>query len=135
MLASNLNTQIRLFESLPRQIQTAMVAYANAADLSPAAVIEAALSFFLELSVQPIHEPPSSIEAGSILAELPVAFQTAIAQYAIANKMPAEFVLELAIAHFLDPDSVTFEDCQVGVQRERLELLKLHHGVQQAPAA
>ena len=135
MLASNLNTQIRLFESLPRQIQSVIVAYANAANLSPAAVVEVALSFFLELSAKPIHEPQSSIEEGSILAELPVAMQTAVTQYAVANEMPPEFVLELAIAHFLDPDSVTFEDCQVGVQHERIELLKLHYGAQQASVA
>jgi hypothetical protein len=49
--------------------------------------------------------------------------------------MPAEFVVELAIAHFLNPDSVTFDDCQVGVRRDRVELLKLHHEARQAAAA
>lgn len=128
MVASHLNTQIRLFESLPQRIQSALVAYANAAKLSPAAVVEAALALFLELERNSDQEPPSAIEESSILAELPIATQTAIAHYATANEMPPEFVLELAIAHFLDPDAVTFDDCQVGVQREQIELLKRYAG-------
>jgi hypothetical protein len=124
MVASNLNTQIRLFESLPQRIQSAIVAYANAAQLSPAAVVEAALALFLELDNSSTQGAQSAVTEGSILTELPGSMQTAIVHYAQANEMPPEFVLELAIAHFLDPDSVTFDDCQVGVQREQIERLK-----------
>jgi hypothetical protein len=119
MVASNLNTQIRLFESLPHRIQSAI-----AAQLSPAAVVEAALALFLELDNSSTQGAQSAVTEGSILAELPGSMQAAITHYAQANEMPPEFVLELAIAHFLDPDSVTFADCQVGVQREQIELLK-----------
>jgi len=56
----------------------------------------------------------------------------AIAHYATAHAMPPEFVIELAIAHFLDPDSVTFDDCQVGLVRDRLNLLLSQHPI---PAA
>lgn len=135
MLTSNLNTQIRIFESLPRQIQSAIVAYANAAKLSPADVIEFALTHFLGLDTKKISELQNPVYEDSILAELPTAIQSEIAQYAVASEMPPEFVVELAIAHFLDPDSVTFDDCQVGVQRERVELLKIYRDAQQAKAA
>jgi hypothetical protein len=135
MLTANLNTQIRLFESFPRQVQVAIVAYANAAKLPPATVIEFVLTHFLELDPRTIGELQSTIEEDSILAELPAFLQVGIAQYAIENEMPPEFVVELAIAHFLDSDSVTFDDCQVGVQRDRVELLKLHRGTEQVRAA
>ncbi|MGG6295036.1 hypothetical protein ACQ4M4_11470 [Leptolyngbya sp. AN02str] len=49
--------------------------------------------------------------------------------------MPPEFVVELAIAHFLDPDSVTFDDCQVGLQGDRVELLCHQKQFQQQVAA
>lgn len=124
MVASNLNTQIRLFESLPHRIQSAIVAYANAAQLSPAVVVEAALTLFLELDNSFKQGTQSAVTEGSILTELPGSMQAAIVHYAETNEMPPEFVLELAIAHFLDPDAVTFDDCQVGVQREQVELLK-----------
>lgn len=134
MVASNLNTQIRLFESLPHRIQSALVAYANAAQLSPAAVVEAALALFLELDDRSRQGMQSAFIEGSILAELPGSMQAAIAHYAQANEMPPEFVLELAIVHSLDPDAVTFDDCQVGVQREQVALLKQHYAAQTAPA-
>lgn len=134
MLASNLNTQIRLFDSLPRKVQSAIVAYANAAQLPPASVIEFALSFFLELDGRTTSEQQSSVEEGSVLAELPPYIQAAIVQYAVENEMPPDFVVELAITHFFDPDSVTFDDCQIEVQRDRVELLKRHQNVQQSAA-
>ncbi len=135
MTTSDLNTQIRIFDSLPRRVQSAVVAYANAAKLPPAAVIEFMLTHFLELEARLPDEQRSSVEDSSMLSELPFFIQTAIAQYADENEMPPEFVVELAIAHFLDPDAVTFDDCQVGVQREQVELLKLRHHTQQATAA
>lgn len=33
-------------------------------------------------------------------------------------------MIELAIAHFLDPDSVTFDDYRIRVQRNLVEQLK-----------
>ena len=135
MFSSTLNTQLQIFNALPQGVQSAIVGYANAADLSPAAVIEFAMIQFLDLNFQTFSREPDASEDNSFLAGLPSSMRTAVEQYAIENEMPAEFVVELAIAHFLDPDSVTFDDCQVGVQRDRVELLRLHHEARQATAA
>lgn len=135
MFSSTLNTQLQIFNSLPQGVQSAIVGYANAADLSPAAVIEFAIIQFLDLNFQTLSREHDAAEDSSILTDLPSSIQAAIEQYAIENEMPAEFVVELAIAHFLDPDSVTFDDCQVGVRRDRVELLKLHHKARQTTAA
>lgn len=126
MLAQNLATQLRLFDSLPRRIQSAVVGYANAAQLSPATVIEFALTRFLDFKSQQADAAESCAEDDTLLSELPPALQIAIGQYATENEMPPDFVVELAIAHFLDPDSMTFDDCQVGVQRDQVERLKHH---------
>ena len=135
MFSSTLNTQLQIFNALPQGVQSAIVGYANAADLSPAAVIEFAMIQFLDLNFQTLSREQDASEDSSFLAGLPASIRTAVEQYAIKNEMPAEFVVELAIAHFLDPDSVTFNDCQVGVQRDRVELLRLHHNARQATAA
>jgi hypothetical protein len=60
--------------------------------------------------------------------------QIRIQQYAQFYEVPPEFVLELAISHFLDPDSVTFDDCQVNIHREQAEWLQ-HKWSVQADAA
>jgi len=135
MYTADLNPKIRLFESLPRHIQSAVVSYANAANLSPSAVIEFTLIHFLDLTAKRVDDSVSFNvveDETSFLCELPAFLQTAIAHYATTHAMPPEFVVELAIAHFLDPDSVTFDDCQVGLVRDRLDLLLSH---QQVPAA
>ncbi|MDA0209020.1 MULTISPECIES: hypothetical protein [Desertifilum] len=124
MFLPSVDTQLRLFNSLPQQVQSAIVGYANAAKVPPSAAIEFAIAQFLELDSNLFREQPSALEDNGILSELPRSVQTAIEQYAIQNKMPPEFVIELAIAHFLDPDSVTFTDCQISIQREQVERLK-----------
>jgi predicted transcriptional regulator len=129
------NTQIRLFDSLPRSVQSAIVGYANAAMLPPSAVVEFAIAHFLELSPESSSERVAVVEEGSILSELPSYIQVGIEQYAMESDMPPEFVVELAIAHFLDPDSVTFDDCQMSIQRDRVEQLKLDWSARQAIAA
>jgi hypothetical protein len=135
MFSSTLNTQLQIFSSFPQGVQFAIVGYANAANLSPAAVIEFAMIQFLDLNFQTLSRESDASEDSSFLAGLPSSMQTAVEQYAMKNEMPAEFVVELAIAHFLDPDSVTFDDCQVGVQRDRVELLRLYRAARQATAA
>lgn len=135
MFSSTPNTQLQIFNSQPQGVQSAIVGYANATDLSPAAVIEFAIVQFLDLNLQTLNREHDAAEANSILSDLPSSIRAAIEQYATENEMPAEFVVELAIAHFLDPDSVTFDDCQVGVQRDRVALLKLHHEARQTTAA
>jgi len=126
MLAQNLATQLRLFDSLPRRIQLAIVGYANATQLSPATVIKYALTHFLDFKSQATDAAVSCAEDDSLLSELPPALQIATGQYATENEMPPDFVVELAIAHFLDPDSMTFDDCQISVQRDQVERLKQH---------
>lgn len=45
-------------------------------------------------------------------------------QYAEKTKIPPELVIELAIAYFLDPDSMTFDDYQVRVEKSSIIWLK-----------
>lgn len=133
MSLADIDTQVRLFESLPRRIQSALIGYANAAKLPPFAVVEFTLIYFLDLYAIANHQQAESdtlTDGDSILAALPSYIREAIADYSERNKMPNEFVVELAIAHFLDPDSVTFDDCQVGLQRERIDQLVSHYGAQ-----
>lgn len=130
MQTPNLGNQTRIFTSLPNVVQEAIVAYADEAKLLPQAVIEFAIANFLELDSIPMDKLPRHAEDGSNLADLPASLRTEIQQYATETEMPPEFVVELAIAHFLDPDSVTFDDCEIRVQRERGELLKLHRDTQ-----
>jgi hypothetical protein len=61
-----------------------------------------------------------------LLSELPQRLQNQARQYAQAAEMPPDFVIELVIAHFLDPDSVTFDDCRIKVQQGSIEWLKQH---------
>lgn len=135
MQTPNSGNQTDIFTSLPDVVQEAIVAYADEAKLRPVAVIEFAIANFLELDSIPIDDLPGHAEDGSFLADLPASLRTKLQQYATETEMPPEFVVELALAHFLDPDSVTFDDCEVRVQRERVELLKQNRDTQQATAA
>jgi hypothetical protein len=125
MPISNPNTKSRIFDSLPKKIQSAIVTYRELAELSPDMIITFAIANFLELDSIPLPNRHSNTENSSIINDLPTSLQTEIEKYAAEDNMPPEFVVELAIAHFLDPDSITFDDCQTGVQQERLEVLKL----------
>ncbi|NER24362.1 MAG: hypothetical protein F6J86_40920 [Symploca sp. SIO1B1] len=73
----------------------------------------------------PWHDRHNQNASGSILDELPAALRIEIENYAAEDELPPEFVVELAIAHFLDPDSMTFDDCQTGLQQDQLALLRL----------
>ncbi len=64
----------------------------------------------------------------NILDYLPERIKHAIEQYSKQTQLPPELVIELAIAHFLDVDSVTFDDCRIdspGVLREQNKILKI----------
>lgn len=98
--------------------------YANETALTPSAVIEGAVKHFLDLDTSLTRGPGSTAEKMSLLSELPPALQNQAKQYAEKAEMPAEFVIELAISHFLDPDSVTFDDCQVKVEQSSMAWLK-----------
>jgi predicted transcriptional regulator len=114
----------RILNSLPREIKTAISTYASEANLTPQAVIEYAISHFLKLDTTLTDD--GQFEAGDtgLVAELPHQLQNQARQYAMAAEMPTEFVIELALSHFLDPDSVTFDDCRLKVQQGAIEWLK-----------
>lgn len=61
--------------------------------------------------------------------------QKGIEQYATEYEFPPEFVVEMAVTFLLDPDASSFEDCQVGVQREQVHLLQQYRENYQAKAA
>jgi hypothetical protein len=64
----------------------------------------------------------------NILDYLPERIRQAIEEYSKENQLPPELVIELAIAHFLDVDSVTFNDCTIdspGALREENKILKI----------
>ncbi len=134
MSISNPDTQSRIFNFLPEQVQLAIVAYANEVGLPIDAIITFAITHFLELESISLDNKHRT-EGSSILDDLPVSLQSEIKNYAAEDEMPPEFVVELAIAHFLDPDSVTFDDCIIGLQRDRVELLRQQKRDRQATAA
>jgi stage III sporulation protein SpoIIIAA len=64
----------------------------------------------------------------NILDYLPERIRQAMEEYSQETQLSPELVIELAIAHFLDVDSVTFEDCQIdslGQLREQNKILKI----------
>ncbi|MBD2180151.1 hypothetical protein H6S82_05660 [Planktothrix sp. FACHB-1355] len=64
----------------------------------------------------------------SIVNHLPTNIREALEAYAADTGMPVEFIIEMAIASFLDVDSTTFADCRTdspGRLRERIEMLEI----------
>lgn len=117
-------TDERILDSLPEEIRVAIETYANESELSANAVIEGALKHFLSLDTSLSGEVTNSAEDTSLLSSLPPVIQSQAIAYAEQTEIPAELVIELAIAHFLDPDSVTFDDCQVKVEQTSIAWLK-----------
>jgi hypothetical protein len=62
--------------------------------------------------MQVITEHLSPVAANTFLEVLPEKIRAALLTYATEIEYPVEAVLEMAIAGFLDPDSVSFVDCQ-----------------------
>jgi hypothetical protein len=63
-----------------------------------------------------------------ILSHLPDNIREALEAYAQETDLPIEFVIEMAIAAFLDIDAVTFQDCRTespGRLREQIETLQI----------
>ena len=62
----------------------------------------------------------STTAAHAFLAALPEKIQRALITYAEEIDYPVEAVLEIAIAGFLDPDSISFVDCKPmsGMERD-----------------
>ena len=124
-----------ILQSLPNDIHTAILTYASESELSPTAVIEGAIKHFLELDTSLSNEPSQVAEGTSLLAALADVLQSKALEYAEKLEIPGELVIELAIAHFLDPDSVTFDDCQVKVEQSSIAWLKQYAKNEPATAA
>jgi len=114
----------RILDSLPDDIRAAILTYAHESELTANAVIEGALKHFLALDTSLGNEATMTAEDTSLLAVLPPILQSQAIQYAEKTEIPSELVIELAIAHFLDPDSVTFDDCEVKVEKTSIAWLK-----------
>jgi hypothetical protein len=61
----------------------------------------------------------SQAAAHAFLDALPEKIKGALITYAEEIDYPVEAVLEIAIAGFLDPDSISFADCQPMTGKER----------------
>ncbi len=125
----------RILQSLPDDIRVAILTYASESALWPEAVIECALKHFLEIDATLSNESVSVAEDRSLLAALPSVLQSQAMEYAEKTAIPSELVIELAIAHFLDPDSMTFDDCQVKVEQTSIAWLKQYADNESATAA
>ena len=117
-------TDERILQFLPDDIRVATLTYAHESGLTASAVIEGALKRFLALDTSLSSESTSAAEDTSLVATLPTVIQSQAIQYADKAEIPSELVIELAIAHFLDLDSVTFNDCQVKVEQTSIAWLK-----------
>ena len=117
-------TDERILNSLPNDIRMAIETYANETGLSANAVIEGAINHFLSLDTSLSNSDARTAEKTSLLSSLPPVLQSQAIAYAERTELPAELVIELAIAHFLDPDSVTFDDCQVKVEQTSIAWLR-----------
>ncbi|MEO1622484.1 MAG: hypothetical protein AAFU53_15805 [Cyanobacteria bacterium J06632_3] len=117
-------TDDRILDSFPDDIRAAILTYAHESELTANAVIEGALKHFLELDTSLGNEATITAEDASLLGVLPPILQSQAIQYAEKTEIPSELVIELAIAHFLDPDSVTFDDCEVKVEKTSIAWLK-----------
>lgn len=139
MQTTNATNQVTLLGYLPERIQSALQAYGVETNLAPESVVKLAIRYFLEsasISVSLDDKDPVDVSPNqNILAQLPHSIQQGIEQYATKYEFPPEFVVELAITFLLDPDASSFEDCQVGVQREQVYLLRQYRNDHQAEAA
>jgi predicted transcriptional regulator len=117
-----------ILELLPPSIRSVIETYEQMTDSSPETVVEIAIAEFLEIDwlshLTHRVDAPNRQAAYQIWDLIPLNLKAAIDEYANEIEMPSEFVVELAIAHFLDPDSMTYEDCQVGIGRAQVERLK-----------
>lgn len=135
MTLDDSRTEELILQSFPDDIRAAILTYACESELTANAVIEGALQHFLELDTSLSRESMNACEDTSLLAALPPVLQSQAIEYAEKTEIPSELVIELAVAHFLDPDSVTFDDCQVKVQQNSIAWLKQYAGDESATAA
>lgn len=139
MQTADSTTKATLLDYFPERIQAALRAYGDEVELPPESVVQIAINYFLELADIKIgvkNQTPSNILPNqNVLAHLPDSMQKGIEQYATEYEFPPEFVVEMAVTFLLDPDASSFEDCQVGIQREQVHLLWQYRESYQAKAA
>jgi predicted transcriptional regulator len=127
MRSESSNTHSILEFFLP-SIRSVIGTYGQMTDFSPETVVEIAIAEFLEIDwlshLAHRVDAPNRQAAYQILDLIPLNLRAAIDEYANETEMPSEFVVELAIAHFLNPDSMTYEDCQIGIGHAQVERLK-----------
>ena len=115
MTPQEIPTDERILESLPDDIRAAVLTYVSESELTANAAIEGMLKHFLELDTSLSRGTARTAKPTSLLAILSPVIQSQAIQYAEQTEIHSELVIELAITHFLDSDSVTFDDCQVKV--------------------
>jgi len=137
MQTADSTTKATLLSHFPERIQVALSHYAAELNLPPESLVQLGIGYFLESADidagvidQALPEPHQGI-----LANFPKAMQKGIEQYATEYEFPPEAVVELAVTFLLDPDASSFEECQVGVQREQVHLLQHYRQDHQAEAA
>lgn len=139
MQTADSTTKATLLSYFPERIQVALSAYSAELNLPPETLVRLGIGYFLESAEIDAgindQELPDSQSNKGVLAHLPVAMQKGIVQYAAEYDFPPEAVVELAVTFLLDPDASSFEDCQVGVQREQVTLLQHYHQNHQTKAA
>ena len=132
---TNSSPKTHILNSLPDDVQSVILTYSRETKIRPQSVIELMIARFLELDVSLLENRQTPAEDTGLLAELTLFLETKIRQYANDAEVPSEFVIELAIAHFLDPDSITFDDCRIKIQGDLVEWLKQNHKNRAATAA
>lgn len=139
MQTADSTTKATLLSYFPERIQAALRAYAAEINLSPEAVVQFAIGYFLEsadINVSPDGQESFDVAfSQGLLSHLPSSIQKGIEQYTAEYEFPSDFVVEMAVTFLLDPDASSFEDCQVGIQREQISLLQQYRKNHQAEAA
>lgn len=139
MQTADSTTKATLLSYFPEQIQAVLRAYGDEINLPPESVVQLAISYFLESAEIKVGmndtDSPDGLPNQGILAHLPNSRQKGIEKYAAEYDFPPEFVVEMAVTFLLNPDASSFEDCQVGVQREQVHLLQQYRKEHQAEAA
>ena len=134
MLLKDKHIERLIWDAYPEPVQKVIEFYAKVTSMSPQDVIEYAIACFVGIDRKPSDIDKLLIEEGEISAFSPY-IQKGIHSHAAEIEYPPEAVLEMAIASFLDPDAVTFDDCFPGIDRDKVSQLKRFYGILETPVA
>lgn len=124
----DLHIQRQIWDDYPDPVKKVIEFYSLATSLSPQHAIEYAIACFVGIDRKPSDIDRLSIEEGEISGFSPY-IQKGINSHALTIEYPPEAVVEMAIASFLDPDAVTFDDCLPGIDRDKVDRLKRFYGI------